>query len=181
MTALTFTIGIQYVYSFMTIKFRFLNDIEEMVGTIPRPIKWYFMSMWFVGAPIMIIFIVVNSFIAYAPMADRYEETYGTDSYLIYPQWSEGLGMTMAFASFIPIPIFFFWQITKMGTLAFYPTKEWVARGKPKNSKKKVEPEIVESGSTLATSEENGEGGNSNSAFDNETRTQTPLPQYSDL
>ena len=171
MKALTFTIAIQYVYSFMTVKFRFLNDIEEMVGTIPRPIKWYFMSMWFVGAPVMIIFIVINAFLGYAPIADRYEKVYGENSYLIYPTWSNGLGMFMTFISFIPIPILFVYQVAKMGKDAFYPTKDWVGRGQPKSGTK-VEP-VEELPSTVS------DDGKSNSAFD--TETETPIPQSADL
>ena len=45
--AFTFTVAVQYVYQFRTRKFRFLADIEEMIGTINRPIRYYFMSMWY--------------------------------------------------------------------------------------------------------------------------------------
>ena len=71
--------------------------------------KVYFSMMWFVGSPVMILFIgktfnilkcfvkagisVINAFIGYKPLADRYVDTYGTDAYLIYPAWSNGLGV----------------------------------------------------------------------------------------
>ena len=39
------------------------------------------------------IISVINAFIGYKPLADRYFDTYGDDAYLIYPAWSNGLGL----------------------------------------------------------------------------------------
>ena len=93
----------------MTVKFRFFGDIEKMIGRMNIVAKVYFSMMWFVGSPVMILFIgkfwtfsgvvvkpiisVINAFIGYKPLADRYFDTYGDDAYLIYPAWSNGLGL----------------------------------------------------------------------------------------
>ena len=150
----------------MTVKFRFFGDIEKMIGRMNIVARIYFSMMWFVGSPIMILFIgqfrlfrnvtvklnhnvlVINAFIGYKPLADRYFETYGDDAYIIYPAWSNGLGMyiglfirdpqtgtvntfsanTVAFLAFIPIPLYFIYALAKWGKEAFYPTDEWGAR-----------------------------------------------------
>lgn len=94
--------------------------------------------------------LVINAFIGYKPLADRYFDTYGDDAYLIYPAWSNGLGMywystwssvqcskvtlffisanTVAFLAFIPIPLYFIYALAKWGKQSFYPTAEWGAR-----------------------------------------------------
>ena len=42
---------------FMTVKFRFFGDIEKMIGRMNIVAKVYFSMMWFVGSPVMILFI----------------------------------------------------------------------------------------------------------------------------
>ena len=42
---------------FMTVKFRFFGDIEKMIGRMNIVARIYFSMMWFVGSPIMILFI----------------------------------------------------------------------------------------------------------------------------
>lgn len=128
--ALTFTIAVNYIYQFMTVKFRFFGDIEKMIGRMNIVAKVYFSLMWFVGSPVMILFIVINAFIGYKPLADRYFDTYGEDAYLIYPPWSNGLANTVAFLAFIPIPIYFVYALAKWGNQSFYPTADWGAREK---------------------------------------------------
>ena len=41
----------------MTVKFRFFGDIEKMIGRMNIVAKVYFSMMWFVGSPVMILFI----------------------------------------------------------------------------------------------------------------------------
>ena len=48
--------------------------------------KIYFYSMWFVGTPVMIIFIIIYAFIGYAPMSVWYGDAE------IYPMWSSVIG-----------------------------------------------------------------------------------------
>ena len=91
--AFTFTIAVQYEYQFKTTKFRFLSDIEEMIGQINRPVRYYFMAMWFVGCPVMILFIVGNAFRGYQPMSEQYADDYGVENArLIYPKWTAVIG-----------------------------------------------------------------------------------------
>lgn len=56
--------------------------------------KIYFYSMWFVGTPVMIIFIIIYAFIGYAPMS----VWYGDED--IYPMWSSVIGKLLVFISF---------------------------------------------------------------------------------
>ena len=64
-----------------------------MIGKINKPVRYYFMSMWFVGSPVMILFIVANAFRGYKPMAEKYSEDYGEENAkLIYPDWSNVIG-----------------------------------------------------------------------------------------
>lgn len=44
-------------YKFMTVKCRFFSDIEKMIGRMNIVAKVYFSMMWFVGSPVMILFI----------------------------------------------------------------------------------------------------------------------------
>ena len=48
--------------------------------------------------------LVINAFIGYKPLADRYFDTYGDDAYIIYPAWSNGLGKFIDHSSEIREP-----------------------------------------------------------------------------
>ena len=52
---------IHFVYNFTTTRFRFLRDIEDMIGRMNIVARVYFMSMWYVGTPAMILFIIILS------------------------------------------------------------------------------------------------------------------------
>lgn len=103
--SLFFSCAVHYGYNFASgEKFRFVNDLEKMNGNVfnwmPHPAsnsgpmnivsKIYFYSMWFVGTPVMIIFIIINAFIGYAPMS----VWYGDED--IYPMWSSVIGKSFA-------------------------------------------------------------------------------------
>ena len=96
--------------------------------------------MWFVGSPVMILFIVANAFRGYKPMAEKYSADYGEENAkLIYPDWSNVIGeaktyfkpsnklsaLIMTFASFIPILLYAPYAIYKQGWDSLIPTKDW--------------------------------------------------------
>ena len=94
--------------------------------------KIYFYSMWFVGTPVMIIFIIIYAFIGYAPMS----VWYGDED--IYPMWSSVigklwvfiffnkiLGMMMTFACVVPVVLFFVYEVATKGKEAFVPQADW--------------------------------------------------------
>ena len=99
--ALSFSIVIHFVYNFTTTRFRFLRDIEDMIGRMNIVARIYFMSMWYVGTPAMILFIIIYAFIGYDTIAANYAGSYGTvlvggieviASNLIYPDWTNVIG-----------------------------------------------------------------------------------------
>ena len=49
--------------------------------------KIYFYSMWYVGTPVMVVFIIIYAFIGYAPMSVWYGDAD------IYPVWTDVIGM----------------------------------------------------------------------------------------
>jgi len=82
--------------------------------------KIYFYSMWFVGTPVMIIFIIIYAFIGYGTMA----EWYGDEE--VYPLWTSVIGMIMSFTCIIPVPVYLIYAVLKDGKNAFLPQKDWL-------------------------------------------------------
>ena len=70
--AFAFTIAVHYVYQFSTVRFRFIRDIEQMNGKMNKIAGWYLKSMWFVGSPIMLAFIIIFAFIKWTTVAESY-------------------------------------------------------------------------------------------------------------
>ena len=102
--ALSFSIVIHFVYNFTTTRFRFLRDIEDMIGRMNIVARIYFMSMWYAGTPAMILFIIIYAFIGYDTIAANYAGSYGTvlvggieviASNLIYPDWTNVIGKSL--------------------------------------------------------------------------------------
>ena len=95
---------IHFAYNFTTTRFRFLRDIEDMIGRMNIVARVYFMSMWYVGTPAMILFIIIYAFIGYDTIAANYAGSYGTvlvdgieviASNLIYPDWTNVIGKNL--------------------------------------------------------------------------------------
>ena len=59
-------------------------------------VDFYMRFMWFVGSPIMLLFIIIYAFMSYAPVAELYEGLYGDDAYRIYPKWSNVIGKRLS-------------------------------------------------------------------------------------
>ena len=118
--ALVFSIAMHYCYNFATTKLRFITDLEEMIGKNPFTIydfilflgkmnivfRVYFYFMWFVGTPVMIIFILVNTFISYDTIAGYYGFDNPEDGIEIYPAWCNNFGTFFNYK-------FTFWRFVK--------------------------------------------------------------------
>ena len=92
--ALTFTISIHYVYQFASkkadgSKYRFISDIEEMIGRMNIVARYYLGSMWFFGTPAMLIYIIINAFMGFKPLHVAYTME---NSELVYPTWTTVIG-----------------------------------------------------------------------------------------
>ncbi|XP_014666308.1 PREDICTED: sodium- and chloride-dependent glycine transporter 2-like [Priapulus caudatus] len=90
--ALTECIFVAWVYG----ADRFLRDIETMIG--PMPASWHFVwsCFWKVGSPVALSFVLVFSWLQYAPA------TYGAD--YVYPWWANVIGWVLALAPILAIP-----------------------------------------------------------------------------
>lgn len=64
----------------------------ETLGKMNIVFRVYFYSMWFVGTPVMIIFILVNTFISYDTIAGYYGFDNPDDGIEIYPAWCNNFG-----------------------------------------------------------------------------------------
>jgi SNF family Na+-dependent transporter len=126
LVAFSFAIVIFYVYNFITTKMRFLDDVKEMIGDMHPVWSWYFKSMWFVGAPVLLVIMLLYSFVNYTTIADSYSQAYGYENaHEIYPKWSNTLAMMVSFASFVPIPVYFIYKTSKHGLDALKPSSGW--------------------------------------------------------
>ena len=63
----------------------------------------YFYFMWFVGTPVMIIFILVNTFISYDTIAGYYGFDNPEDGIEIYPAWCNNFGTFFLIINFFAI------------------------------------------------------------------------------
>ena len=133
-----------------------------MIGRMNIVARVYFMSMWYVGTPAMILFIIIYAFIGYDTIAANYAGSYGTvlvdgieviASNLIYPDWTNVIGnyltitpyfggnnpflaMLMTFSPFVPIVVYLIYAVIIYGKDAFKPLPTWKAA----NAKSQIEP-----------------------------------------
>jgi hypothetical protein len=138
--AFAFSIAVHFVYGFVSVKFRFMNDIKEMIGELNVVAKYYLMSMWYVGTPVMLLYIIVNAFIGMSSMADGYRSSYGSDADLIYPPWTTAIAYIMSFCPFIPIVLWLIYSVVRYGKDSFQPAPEWKAAGTAKHARNVIEP-----------------------------------------
>ncbi|CBY07021.1 unnamed protein product [Oikopleura dioica] len=100
--ALFLSLSVHFGYNFMSEKFRFLKNMKEMNGNMNIVLKCYFYACWYLLTPGMIIFIIAMAFSGYAPI-------WGDDGEPsdVYPEWSNGLAMTMSMSPIIiSVPYF---------------------------------------------------------------------------
>ncbi|XP_077863914.1 sodium- and chloride-dependent glycine transporter 1-like [Saccoglossus kowalevskii] len=88
---------ISYVYGIN----RFCDDCEVMIGFRPNI---YWRSCWMVGAPFILGFILIFSFVSYTPCS------YGD---YVYPAWAEALGWVMVMSSLVAIPVYAIYHLIR--------------------------------------------------------------------
>ena len=71
---------------------RFFDNIAEMGVKIPMVLKWYWMSMWKVAAPLVLIFVLIMAFMDYTPASSV---SYSQENYT-HPPWVQAMGWMMA-------------------------------------------------------------------------------------
>lgn len=123
--ALVFSIAMHYCYNFATTKLRFITDLEEMIGKMNIVFRVYFYFMWFVGTPVMIIFILVNTFISYDTIAGYYGFDNPEDGIEIYPAWCNNFAMVLSFSPVSTIFIYLVYSLISTGGKSFYPTDDF--------------------------------------------------------
>ncbi|XP_033102185.1 sodium- and chloride-dependent glycine transporter 1-like [Anneissia japonica] len=99
---------------------RFLDDIEAMVGFRPRI---YWKACWMVVTPVLLVAIIVFTFVYYTPV------TYNDYK---YPAWAEVVGWILSCTSFVVIPIYAVFAISREEgpildriKLLLKPTDDW--------------------------------------------------------
>ena len=93
--AITEVILVMWVYGHQ----RFLDNISEMGIKIPMILMWYWMVMWKVVSPLVLIFVLIMSFVQYTPV---YSASYSQENYT-FPPWVQAMGWLMALLPIVAI------------------------------------------------------------------------------
>jgi len=86
--AITEIIVLMYAYGYKN----FLENLEEMGIKLPAIMKYYWMSMWLVITPVVLLFVLIMNFVQYSP---AYSPSYTQENY-IFPIGIQFLGWLMA-------------------------------------------------------------------------------------
>jgi solute carrier family 6 amino acid transporter-like protein 5/7/9/14 len=86
--AITEIILVSWVYGHQ----RFLDNISEMNVKIPGVLRFYWLSMWKVITPIVLIFVLVMTTINFTP---AYSASYTQEPY-VFPGWVQAMGWVIA-------------------------------------------------------------------------------------
>lgn len=124
--ALIFSCAINFGYQFATTKFRFVSDLEEMIGEINIVARGYFYSMWFVGTPIMLAFILGYTFANYQTIGEMYGFDNPTDGLgEIYPAWSNTMAMLMSFSPVVAILGYLAYSLISTRGQSWFPADDF--------------------------------------------------------
>ena len=93
--AITEVLLVTWVYGYK----RFFDNIAEMGVKIPVVMKYYWLSMWALVTPVVLMFIITMSVIQYTP---TYSASYKQDRY-VFPPWAQALGWGMALLPVVAI------------------------------------------------------------------------------
>jgi SNF family Na+-dependent transporter len=130
--AFLLSIVTHYVYQFVTpTKMRFVKDIEEMIGNINIFAKIYFYAMWFVGTPVMLLFIIGYTFANYQTIAEMYGFDNPEDGIEIYPAWCNNFAMVLSFSPVSTIVIYAVYSLVTSKGASIQPTDDF-GPAKPK-------------------------------------------------
>ena len=134
--AITEVILVVWVYG----HHRFLNNITEMGMKIPIVLKWYWMAMWKVLTPLVLIFVLIMTFVQYTPASSV---SYTQENYT-FPQWVQTMGWMMAVLPIAAIILGAFYQTlnrkwkmkpTDMRSM-FSPNEKWCSQEERLSDKK---------------------------------------------
>merc|ERR1712233_13926 len=100
--AITEVILVMWVYGHQ----RFFDNIAEMGMKIPIVLKWYWMAMWKVVTPLVLIFVLIMTFVQYTP---AYSASYTQENYT-FPPWVQAMGWMMALLPIVAIILGAFYQ-----------------------------------------------------------------------
>ena len=91
---------------------RFLANIEEMGIRIPLVLKGYWLLMWMVVTPAVLILVFVMTFVQYSP---AYSSSLlpGLEEKYLFPGGIQGLGIIMSFAPLMIIILGALYQLWK--------------------------------------------------------------------
>lgn len=133
-----FIVSVHYGYQFKTTKFRFVSDLEEMIGSMGIVSKSYFYSMWFAACPVMIAFILGYTFYGYETIAQMYGFDNPEDGIEIYPQWTNTFAMLMSFSPVVIIVVYFVYSMIVTKGESLNPSADFKS-AKPQESNDAIE------------------------------------------
>merc|ERR1712186_116752 len=134
--AITEVILVMWVYGHK----RFFDNIAEMGIKIPTVLKWYWMSMWKVVTPPVLVFVLIMTFVQYTP---AYSASYSQENYT-FPPWVQAMGWMMALLPIVAIILGAFYQRwnrnrnmkpTDMRSM-FTPNEKWCSQEQTSAGKK---------------------------------------------
>jgi len=120
-----------FVYNFKTTKFRFVSDLEEMVGSISIITKGYFYSMWYLITPVMLLYVIITAFSSYDTIANGYRGVTGdaADSPIqVFPEWSNTIAMLMSMTPAVIIVVYFVVSILLKGLSSLNPADDFMSQ-----------------------------------------------------
>ncbi|CAG5103406.1 Oidioi.mRNA.OKI2018_I69.chr1.g759.t1.cds [Oikopleura dioica] len=119
--ALFLSLSVHFGYNFMSEPFRFLENMKEMNGNMNVILKGYFYSCWYLLTPGMIIFITAMAFSGYGPI-------WSGDGKEVYPEWSNGLAMTMSMSPIIVCVPYFIISVIMTKGKSLKPTDDFKSK-----------------------------------------------------
>ena len=123
--AITEVVLVVWVYGHQ----RFFNNIAEMGIKIPMVLKWYWMAMWKVVTPLVLVFVLIMTIVQYTPASSV---SYSQENYT-FPPWVQAMGWMMAVLPIVAIILGAFYQtwnrnrnmkLTDVRSM-FSPSEKW--------------------------------------------------------
>jgi solute carrier family 6 amino acid transporter-like protein 5/7/9/14 len=134
--AVTEVLLVMYLYGWRN----FMDNIEEMGIRIPKVLKGYWLLMWLVVTPAVLILVFVMTFVQYSP---AYSSSLlpGQEEKYLFPGGIQALGIIMSFSPFIIIilgGVYQLWRRNSQGKSTSFkamtsPNEKWCSAVADKN------------------------------------------------
>lgn len=134
--AVTEVLLVMYLYGWRN----FMENIEEMGIRIPKVLKGYWLLMWLVVTPAVLILVFVMTFVQYSP---AYSSSLlpGQEEKYLFPGGIQALGIIMSFSPFIIIilgGVYQLWRRNSQGKSTSFkamtsPNEKWCSAVADKN------------------------------------------------